>query len=125
MRNALESQAHNHDDELKLARSWESELPRTPLPELDSVWNDLAEKSREQLRSATCEAILDVISGNPVPNGEEFARKYLAGLFDSSIPASELRRLMSDFDDLAERARQGTLTTNDARILLLRYQYCG
>ena len=127
VKEALELQAHSESDQLALVRTWEAEAPKTGLPDLDAVFaehSDLVELAREQLKSAACEAVLDVISSGQVPNAEKFLEDYVAGVLTADVPSAELQEIADTFESLYQEAVAGDLTYLQLRFTLLKFQYC-
>lgn len=123
VRRAIDESATSSESRMGLAKQWEDDLPERPIPNLESTWDDLAEYGREQLKSATCEAVLDTLRTNEVPDGPTFIRNYLGNL-SSSVPAAELNSIAAEFNELWLEAKAGTLTVTDVRFTLMKHAYC-
>lgn len=124
VRTALQEAALTEGEQLTLAREWADTLPSQELPNLDNVLDDMARYGREQLKSATCQALTEMASTGQVPSGEDFVRNYLDDVATSDLPEAELESLVQTFDDLWSEAAAGTLTSTDVRLALLEIQYC-
>ncbi len=123
VRTALQGAASSEDEQLTLARQWET-LPSRQLPDLNILLDDMARYGREQLKSATCEAVFDIARTGQVPSGQQFVTDYLTSLATGSLPESELVELVDTFDQLWEDAAAGDVTSFQLRLTLLKIQYC-
>lgn len=124
VRSALRREATTEDEQLKLAKQWNDTLPAQELPDVDSILDDLAKYGHDQLKSATCSALIDIAQTGQVPSGQQFVTNYLTGLFSGGLPQAELQALVDTFDELWVSAAAGTLTGLDIRLTLLELQYC-
>jgi hypothetical protein len=124
VRTALAEQAEGASAQRALAEQWSKELPAEPLPKLESTWDDLGEYAVEQLRSATCEAVLDAISTQQIPNGQAFLENYVDGLITGGLPYAEEREIVEDFDELYQQAVDGDADAMQVRFTLMKIQYC-
>lgn len=124
VRAAVGAEADTADEQLTVALRWEKSLPERPLPPLHNSWEELAEDAAAQLKSATCEAILDTVANQQVPNGQKFWEDYLSGLVSGRFPAAAEREIMADFDELYQEAEAGTLSATDIRFQLMKWRYC-
>ncbi len=121
---ALERESSSQQQQLTLAREWRTELPDQPLPDLGTTLDDLARYGREQLESATCDALVDIARTGQVPSGQDFVEDYLSGLVTGGMAMQEVRDVAERFDELWQEASAGTLTSTDVRLELMRIQYC-
>jgi hypothetical protein len=124
VRTALAEKAEGASAQKALAEQWNRELPDEPLPQFSSTWDDLGEYAVEQLRSATCEAVLDALSTGQIPNGQAFFEDYVTGLLTGRLPYAEEREIMEDFDDLYQQAVEGDTSAMQIRFTLMKFQYC-
>jgi hypothetical protein len=124
VRTALRQAATSEDEQLRLARQWEADLPQQRIPNLSTAWDDLATEVRAQVKSATCSALIDIARDRVVPSGEEFVWTYLSDVATGALPDAEIQQLIGTFDDLWADAAAGTLTTYDIRLTLMEIQYC-
>lgn len=124
VRTALRQAASSEEEQLGLARQWEADLPAQPIPNLSSTWGDLATGVREQVRSATCSALIDIARDQKVPSGDEFVSTYLGNIATGSLPYSEIQQLIDAFDGLWQDAYAGTLTSYNIRLTMMELQYC-
>jgi len=124
VRTALRQAASGEEEQLRLAQQWEANLPAQPIPNLSSTWGDLATAVRDQVRSATCSALIDIARDQVVPSGDEFVETYLGDIATGSLPSGEIQQLIATFDELWEDAYAGTLTSYDIRLTMMEIQYC-
>lgn len=124
---ALKSVAATEDEQLEVAKSWQQAPPARPASRINALitrYQDEYEAAVRALRDSACGAVLDVIRTRQVPAPRDFVEKYLSDAALNVLPNTELIGIAQDFEDLHEAAAAGTLTTTDARLLLLKYQYC-
>lgn len=125
---ALRGVARTEDDQLKLARTWERELPRTRLPDMAARINryrvQLQDAAVDALRSTACEAVIDVINTGQVPSPAAFAEAYLQNAVFKDVPQVVLDGIADDFASLYAEAVAGTLTDPQVRLTFMKYQYC-
>lgn len=124
VRTALRLTASTEDEQLQLARRWQADLPQQPIPDPSRVWNRLAAEIREQVKNATCAALIDIARKREVPSGEQFVSKYLGDIATQNLPYGEIQQLADTFDELWKDASAGTLTSYDIRLTMMEIQHC-
>lgn len=123
---ALRSVARSEDEQLALAKSWETNLPKSHLPDLTIAakrFETFADKAQQELRSAACAAVIDIIQTRRVPSKEVFVRDYLQGLV-VNLTQSQLLEVAQTFENVWLDARRGDTSGVEARLTIMRYQYC-
>jgi hypothetical protein len=127
VKEALALEAHTDEEQLAVVRAWQADVPKTPLPNLDGVLarhTDLIELAKEQLKTAACSAVSDVISTGQAPNAEKFLENYVYGVLTADVPGAELQDIANTFEELYQQAVAGNLTYVQLRFELLKFQYC-
>ncbi|MDO8361750.1 MAG: hypothetical protein Q7V88_02550 [Actinomycetota bacterium] len=123
---ALQKYASTEDDMRRLALTWERSLPDQPIPNISlvTVIDELSVAASESLRGAACQVVIDVLSGDPVPTGQQFVENYVAGFVLDQLPEGDIIGLAQEFDDLWNDASAGTLTYYDVRFTMMQIRYC-
>lgn len=121
---AVAERATTVEDQLRVAQQWENNMPERPLPELQTTWEELSNYAAEQLRSSTCEAIVDTVQTHQVPDGQQFFDDYIDNLATGRLPDANERAIMAEFDQLNAEAEAGTLTSTDIQFSLMQLRYC-
>lgn len=128
VRQALQRFASTEDEMLDLAKVWEQQLPSRPVPVLAPVLvaesDEAVASAQRAFRSATCSAIVDMLSDGTVPSGQTFLDSYVEASILDALPSGEIVAIVDEFDSLYQDASAGTLTYVDVRLTLMEIRNC-
>jgi hypothetical protein len=126
---ALRRFAATEDEQLALARQWERDLPKSPLPNLtkkvETFSSFLADEATQALIDAGCAAVFDSLRTGRIPNAAAFEHQYLQAAVFQHLPGAQLHAIADEFERLYEEVVAGQLTYIDARLTIMKFQYCG
>lgn len=124
---ALRRFAATEDEQLRLAQSWEANLPTPQIPNLTATasrFDSVIDNARQVLRNAGCQAVFDILNTGQIPNAAAFVESYLTDVALGYVPHSDLLEIGESFEDLYQDAVAGTLDYLDVRLTLMEFQYC-
>lgn len=127
VRAALRTYASTEDDQLKIARQWEATLPEQPLPNLAQKaesFESVTDQARAALRSAACDAVVDMIATGQIPNAQKFVDGYLTAAVFNAVPYGELLEIGNEFEELYNDILAGEVSVLDIRLKIMNLQYC-